>query len=263
VNRAAGDGLWRVVGASVAGAGHKRQGLDCQDRHCCREVAEGVVVVVVADGAGSAGCGDFGSTLAAEEAWRSLSARAARPLPETEAEWHGLLRDTLSAARRTIVEGAQGAWEPRDMATTLLVAVATPGLIAAGQVGDGAVVARFGQESFLAVTRPVGQDYVNETMFLTSPGAVEKAQLVVMEGELTGLAAFTDGLQMLALKMPFGMPHKPFFAPLFRLLAAQPPGAQSKGQLEGFLRSPAIAQRADDDLTLVLAVRPPNTDLLS
>src|SRR5262249_2662368 len=82
------------------------------------------------------------------------------------------------AARRAIGEGAQGAWEPRAMATTLLVAVATPELVAAGQVGDGAVVARFGEDSFLAVTRPVGQDYVNETMFLTSPGAVERAQLV-------------------------------------------------------------------------------------
>jgi hypothetical protein len=255
VNRAASDRLWRVVGASVTGASHKRLGQDCQDRHCCQEVAAGVVVAVVADGAGSADCGDFGSTLAAEEAWRSLSARAAGPLPASEAGWHGLLRDTLDGARRSVEEGAHGVWEPRDMATTLLVAVATPELIAAGQVGDGAVVARFGDDSLLAVTRPVGQDYVNETTFLTSPDAVEKAQLVVMQGEMTGLAAFTDGLQMLAMKMPGGTPHKPFFAPLFRLLAAQPPGSQSKGQLEGFLRSPAITQRADDDLTLVLAAR--------
>jgi hypothetical protein len=255
VNGAAGERLWRVVGASVAGVSHQRVGLDCQDRQQCREVAQGVVVAVVADGAGSAGCGDFGSTLAAEEAWRSLAERAAGPLPATESGWHGLLRDTLAAARRVIVEGAQGAWEPRDMATTLLAVVATPGLIAAGQVGDGAVVARFGAESLLAVTRPVGQDYVNETTFLTAPDAVEKAPLVVMEGELTGLAALTDGLQRLALKMPWGTPHKPFFEPLFRLLAAQPPGAQSKAHLEGFLRSPAITQRADDDLTLVLAVR--------
>jgi hypothetical protein len=214
-----------------------------------------VVVAVVADGAGSAGCGDFGSTLAAEEAWRYLAERAALPLPPSEAAWHGLLRDTLASARRIVEDGARGVWEPRDLATTLLVVVVTPELIAAGQIGDGAVVARFGAESFLAVTRPVGQDYVNETTFLTSPDAVEKAQLVVMQGEMTGMAAFTDGLQMLAMKMPGGMPHKPFFAPLFRLLAAQPAGSQSKAQLEGFLRSPAITQRADDDLTLVLAVR--------
>jgi hypothetical protein len=239
----------------VAGASHQRLGQDCQDRHCCQEVGEGVVVAVVADGAGSAGCGDFGSTLAAEEAWRALSQRAAGTLPATESGWHGLLRDTLDAARRTVVEGAHGAWEPADMATTLLVAVATPELVAAGQIGDGAVVARFGEDSFLALTRPAAQDYLNETTFLTSANAVERAQLVVMQGTVTGLAAFTDGLQMLALKMPVGVPHKPFFAPLFQLLAAQPPGARSKGQLEGFLRSPAIAQRADDDLTLVLAVR--------
>jgi hypothetical protein len=259
VNQLASDRLWRVVGASVAGASHKRLGQECQDRHCCREVVPGVLVAVVADGAGSAGCGDFGSTLAAEDAWKTLAERASGPLPTTESGWHALLRDTLESARRTLEEAADGAWQPGDMATTLLVAVATPELIAAGQVGDGAVVARFGEDSFLAVTRPVGQAYLNETTFLTSANALEKAQLVVMQGDVTGLAAFTDGLQMLALKMPYGQPHKPFFAPLFRLLAAQPPGSQSKGQLEGFLRSPTVAQRADDDLTLVLAVRNPTT----
>ena len=59
---------------------------------------------------------------------------------------------------------------------------------------------------------------------------------------------------MLALRMPQGVPHPAFFAPLLRLLAAAPEGNHANEQLSGFLRSPQVTQRVDDDLTLVLAV---------
>jgi hypothetical protein len=69
------------------------------------------------------------------------------------------------------------------------------------------------------------------------------------------LALFSDGLQMLALKMPPGTPHPPFFAPLMRFVAQTRDRATAEEHLRGFLQSPRIAERADDDLTLVLAVR--------
>ncbi|GIW78307.1 MAG: hypothetical protein KatS3mg105_0114 [Gemmatales bacterium] len=60
---------------------------------------------------------------------------------------------------------------------------------------------------------------------------------------------------MLALKMPQATPHPAFFSPLLRLLAETPKLDHAEAQLEGFLLSPRIAERSDDDLTLVLAVR--------
>ena len=71
---------------------------------------------------------------------------------------------------------------------------------------------------------------------------------------MTGLALFSDGLQMLALKMPQGTPHPTFFSPLLGLLATTPLGQATK-HLQGFLQSPRVAEKAEDDLTLLLAIR--------
>jgi hypothetical protein len=78
---------------------------------------------------------------------------------------------------------------------------------------------------------------------------------VVWRYPLTGLALLTDGLQMLALKMPGGEPHEPFFQPLLRGVMTAESRERAEEQLRGFLLSPRIRQRAQDDLTLLLAVR--------
>ena len=64
----AGDGGWQVLGASVPGAGHVRGGQDCQDAHRWRALPGGVLVVAVADGAGSAPRSELGSTR--ETSWK-------------------------------------------------------------------------------------------------------------------------------------------------------------------------------------------------
>ena len=69
------------------------------------------------------------------------------------------------------------------------------------------------------------------------------------------MAVFSDGLQMLALKMPGGTPHAPFFAPLFRFINNAADEPQIHSELESFLRSPTVRRRADDDLTLFLQRR--------
>jgi hypothetical protein len=177
-------------------------------------------------------------------------------LPRQDEDWHALLRDVLQAARNAVAAEADAHRAPlSDLATTLLIAVGTAELVAAGQVGDGAVVVRQADDSFRAVTRPQVQEYLNETTFLTSLGALDQAQLSVLRAPPTGLALFSDGLQMLALKMPEGTPHGPFFAPLLRLVVEIKDRGVAEGQLRRFLQSPRITQRADDDLTLVLAVR--------
>jgi hypothetical protein len=58
---------------------------------------------------------------------------------------------------------------------------------------------------------------------------------------------------MLALKIPEGTPHGPFFAPLFRFSGEWKEEEDAKQQLESFLRSPRVSERTDDDLTLLLA----------
>jgi hypothetical protein len=126
--------------------------------------------------------------------------------------------------------------------------------MAAGQIGDGAIVARLDDDSFLTVVSPRPREYLNETTFLTSESFLDEVDYCVLPVAVTGLALLTDGLQMLALNMPQGKPHPAFFSPLLRQLAGAPAGAATQVQLQRFLQSPRVTSRTDDDLTLILAV---------
>lgn len=211
------------------------------------------LIAAVADGAGSASCSEIGASLAVQTAVTATVDRLCAFEPRSEAEWLALLGSVFQIARHVVVTNAADMEiEPEEFATTLLLAIVMPERLAVGQIGDGAVVVRRTEGGFESVTRSASE-YVNETTFLTSPTFMEEAQWVVRTGLVSGIALLSDGLQMLALKMPDGQPHGAFFAPLMDLLATAEM-TRSEEQLEGFLQSPQIAQRADDDLTLVLAI---------
>ena len=254
-------GVWRVAAASVRGSSHERTGQPCQDAHRSVVLPDGTLVVAVADGAGSARLAEVGATVAVRAAVEFCSTAVAKRINHSVREnddekCKALLSEAVSTARAAVeAEAAARGAASRDLASTLIVALARPGLVAAAQIGDGAVIVVEAGGGTFAVTKPSSGEYLNETTFLISPGADEQLQLGVWRGAVTSLAAFSDGLQMLALQMPSGAPHAPFFAPLFRFLANQPDETKACDTLSDFLRSPRLRERSDDDLTLVLAVR--------
>ena len=244
---------WRVIAASVRGTSHEWTGQPCQDTHHWDVLPGGVLVAAAADGAGSAPLGEVGADVAARTAVEAIVRRKAA-LPADDDAWRSLLTEALETARAAIeVEVAAHEVTERDLATTLILVVATQELIAAAQVGDGASVAGDGGGNIIGLTEPQMGEYVNQTTFLISPDAMATAQFIVWRGSVAHVAILSDGLQMLALKMPEGTPHAPFFSPLFRFVAEVIDETEAKEQLKVFLRSPRIRERSDDDLTLVLA----------
>ena len=251
------EGGWKIAASSIAGVSHIKTGTVCQDAHAYRVLPNGLLIAAVADGAGSASLSDIGAKLAVETALRTLeylagaSSNPARFFPDEQA-----VRDTLQTARQAVEMEAQSRDVPaRELATTLLVAVASDTQIIGAQIGDGAIVARDANGDVFAITTPPDAEYANATTFLTSPDALQSAQFVHIHKPAASLCLFSDGLQRLALKLPEGTPHAPFFAPLFRFLAEATDPSAANAQLAAFLRSPRIADRADDDLTLLLAAR--------
>lgn len=253
--RARSSDTWEVVGVSTRGTSHAKTGQPCQDAHYARSVAPGVLVAAVADGAGSAAFSERGANAAAHSAVDELADDPSlNQWLDSTYDWEPRLRHALQAAREAVQWTAESIGQPtRELASTLILFVATPTRVMAAQIGDGAVVVGDRDGGIFSVTNPTADEYVNRTHFLTGTAAVEQAQLALWRGAVDHIAAFSDGLQRLALQMPDAMPHKPFFLPLFRFVdeAADPVAARE--QLEQFLRSPRIAQRADDDLTLLLA----------
>lgn len=239
---------WRVVGAKAVGESHKRSAAPCQDAFGWVVRSDGVLVAVVSDGAGSAPLGEVGSQVAVDAATESL--RTAES-PTTAAA----LDAAFDAAVAAVEARAEASGHPpRDLAATIIIVVAGAVGAEAIQVGDGAAVVVPDDGPPVSLTRPPVSEYVNETTFLVTPGAREAVQRASFRGALRGIALFSDGLQRVALEMPAGEPHAPFFAPLFAF-AASAEGDGATRELEAFLGGARMASRTDDDRSLVLAVR--------
>lgn len=247
---------WRVVGASVQGTSHRRAGLPCQDAHGWTTLRGGAVALAAADGAGSAAHAERGAAVATEAA---LAAIRDGWSADPTADAGDLLARALAAGLAAVdIAAAELGTEPRELATTLLLAVLHPAGVAAAQVGDGAVVAEDEDGAMHALTLPPRSEFANETVFLTSPGALAGAATAAWARPARRVALFTDGLQGLALRLPPGEPHAPFFAPLFRFAAEAGEAGEEDdagAALSAFLSGPRVTARADDDLTLLLAVR--------
>ena len=243
------------MAASVCGVSHERGGMPCQDNHAYGVLRDGTLVAAVADGAGSAAISEVGAEIAARTAVEAVAGlQHLKGTPASQQEWSEILIGALETARSAVeLEAASRNVDVRDLATTLLLVVATPGMVSAVQVGDGAIVIGAEDGTVLALTTPQGGEFVNETSFLILPDAISRAECAHWEGKMRNLAVFSDGLQRLALRLPGGEAHAPFFSPLFKFIKDSGDDAGATEQLASFLRSPRITERADDDLTLLLA----------
>src|SRR5690606_38747090 len=120
----------------------------------------GVVVAAVADGAGSAEKGGLGAETAARAAVRSMVHGIGTQSPVAAIDWRLQLQAALAAARQAVLELAVvDDLPPRELASTLIVLIATGELAAAAQIGDGATLVRSESGELLALTRPPSDEY--------------------------------------------------------------------------------------------------------
>ena len=247
--------IWRVASASVRGTSHVKTGQPCQDSvyHCV--TSSGALIAAVADGAGSAALSDRGSSIAARE---SVEAARASMLHTSADISEGYLKATAMAsvliARSRIEDEAHRCGKrARDLATTLLLVIQARGIVAAAQIGDGAVVVSDSSGSYSLFTTPQRGEYANETVFLVSRNPLDLIQLKAKTADTVRVAIFTDGLQNLVLNVATSTPHSPFFTPVFQWLESKPDQTDNTSALEQLLTSPRVSQRTDDDITLLLA----------
>ncbi len=259
------ESRWRVIRASVQGTSHAKTGQPCQDSSGVGENAPaGLLVAAVADGAGSAELSADGSRIAACAATKSatrLLRQHVHPLYEGVLE--EILQESVRSARKELEAEAQRQKKPlRDFATTLIVAICAPEITGAAQVGDGAMITAGAgisaddSSGYSLFSAPQRGEYANATNFITSDNWQDSLDVRTRYGGVSRLAMFTDGIQSLALNAASGnAPHAPFFDPLFSWTDKQEDTVAAGNGLAAFLSSPRVTARADDDLTLLLAVR--------
>lgn len=249
---------WRVVAASQAGTSHAADGRPCEDS-CWAQVdttvsGQEVLSIFVCDGAGSAKHGGEGAELAVAAAAEFI----ARQLKRSEFALNDQFGvDCTLAVRERLYAMAEHRGVPaRELACTFLGVVVTPTQTLALQIGDGGIVLDVCNGLEVAVA-PMSGEYANMTHFVTDEDAVTQLATKVYPEQARCVAAFSDGLQRLALNLTNNTPHAPFFAPFFKVLGTTGEGREDELQhaLRKFLDSQPVNERTDDDKTLALAVR--------
>ena len=249
---------WRVVAGSEIGTSHVASGVICEDS-CWAQVdrlstGESLLSIFVSDGAGSAAKGGEGAELAIQAAADFV----AEKLEQGEFGLSDMLAtDLLVSIRQRIYDQAEAVGlKARDFACTFIGLLSYPMGTLVMQVGDGGVVLDVGDGLEVAVI-PMCGEYANTTHFVTDENAINILVTKVYADPALRVAAFSDGLQRLALNMTTNTPYEPFFTPFFNGLATATPEQEEQLQvlLMRFLGSAAVNARTDDDKTLALAVR--------
>ncbi len=256
--------MWKYLNESIEGTSHRASGIACQDSSFvspCRVEGEDILILVCADGAGSAAQSQIGSKLACEVVVREVLAffgsgkTPAQIEKDLPLEWAHQVRHAIDE------EAKRRSTSPRELACTLLFAVLGKTTAVFGQIGDGAIViARAG--GMRAVFWPQSGEYHNTTYFITDEQYEQRFQVEVVQQSVDEIAIFTDGLEMLALEYSGRTVHEPFFSPMFASLRVAVDSHDLIIPMRQFLASKAVNDRTDDDKTLILASRVASADAI-
>ena len=180
---------------------------------------------------------------------RHFAGTAALPTDDDIWSWVDLARDRLSVA------ADKRAKPRRAFASTLVMLAATGEAVLTAHVGDGAVVGRSNADDWATLSAPENGEYASMTYFLTDDPA-PRLRISRFSGAYTALAAFSDGIENLALDHKTNAPHAPFFRSMLAPLDnATDTGrsVQLSSALSAFLSGPRVCEKTDDDKTLILA----------
>jgi hypothetical protein len=251
---------WHVIAGSDIGIAHRRRGGVNEDAHLSASRCDHTLLLTAADGAGFARFAAQASQRAVE---RTIELLGEVRLPSDAQSWPSLLHEVVASVRSSLLEATVAAAMnapsqtvgKHAFATTLLVTVLTRRWLAALQLGDGAIVARFKNGELRRITKAFHGEHAGETVFVTSDTYREHVSIAVLPtDQLSGVALLTDGLEPLATMGSDQAPFAPFFNPLFDFAANQNDPHKKSQELTSFLMSERINARTHDDKTLLLAV---------
>lgn len=259
---------WAALAAAVAGSRKPKSATPqvvqgrapgCDDAVAVEQWQRGRsawLIAACADGAGSASAGATGSQVAVAAAVAACKAQLQSRDRHNGRRRRGLDGATVvAAAKQAVVAAAQAEHLPvRELATTLTCLVAGPSWTWVVQVGDGAAAlwpqrARPGH--WQVAIWPARGEYANCTHFLSDEQVQWSERTMARAG---ALALLTDGLMPLGLDFASQQAFSPFFEGMSaELRRAEAPALLPA--LQAFLASPRVAERTDDDVSLILAVR--------
>jgi len=246
------SGKYNILSASVIGPLHIIKGIPCQDAYAYEVLPSGHVIITIADGLGSATMSEIGSRIAVDDAVEAIRNKTTDEMNNTTIS--SIARDSVAAARKALEEKAVSLQcSLRDLACTFISVVMHEDNLAVAHIGDGAVIARKGDD-LIVISEPGDSEYANEVTPLTSKKWEESLNITPVYSGISGMMAFSDGLQRAALRKSEDgrIPYKAFCGPLFLFTEETSNLQDGEKEMKEFLSSKKMSDHSEDDKTLIL-----------
>ena len=183
--------MWYSVDCAVQGVGHEKTDTPCQDKTCIIS-ANGVNVIALADGAGSAPMSHFGAETVVNKTAEVLCSK----FDEYFADSDGA-RVKTDMHKELVSELVRRAGElecsSSDLASTLLAVAVKNDRYIIAHIGDG-VIGYLKNDELKVASEPQNGEFSNETVFVTSANALYEMRMMKGNiGDVTGLVLMSDG----------------------------------------------------------------------
>ena len=192
-------GAWSVLGASVRGRAHGHRAEFRDDALACVE-HDGLLILAVADGAGSSALSRIGAAVTAQLVVERTAARHAAESANTDAASRlgtAMAHAVHDAATRLHELAAIGGVAPTALRTTLVIVAMCGDLTLVAQVGDGAVLVQKTDGTVMRVGAARETAWAGEvSCFVPDACAMTQAAELrqLRTSELTLIALMTDGI---------------------------------------------------------------------
>lgn len=178
--------MWKALGCAVQGNGHLANNIPCQDKVASLS-RNGVSVIALADGAGSAKLSHFGAERVTQLVCEKLCSNFDYMFAD---DGDGInAKNSLLTEINSMLEklSAEHDCTVKDLSSTLLAVDVKGDEVLAVHLGDG-VVGCLKNNELKVISKPDNGDYANLTVFTTSKTAIYSIKFI--KGKLKGKQGF-------------------------------------------------------------------------
>ena len=241
---------WKSICCAVQGRNHAKKNLPCQDKVARRE-ENGVNVIALADGAGSAIFSHYGAQCVVNRATEFISENFFDLIAQEDGR--KVTQEILTVLLQALKDEAEICdCELKDLASTLLIAAVGSEKFFLAHLGDG-VIGYLDEDGLKVATTPDNGEFSNETVFITSEDAA--AHMRIYKGELKTISGFilmSDGTEQSLYNK-----QKKTLAPAVERLISRTCLVDVEiltPQLEEALKS-VVAENTQDDCSIAILAR--------
>ena len=248
---------WNAAVDFRKGCPRKAQAEPCQDYGKVLKLKSDVIVSAVADGDCKARFSHIGARTAVRSACNTIRAnirsfQSVARNPNTHATT-STFEALLDSVQESLKSAAADHLAPiDDLATTLIVFIASPAGLAAMKIGAGFIVYRQSGRQYEFMFDPEKKENCIKNQYITQQNARDNMKIGAQDGLTEFVCASTNALEPLSIHSDGWRPHTPFFRPLDQCTALAEDDDEVHSNIRAFLRSKSLTGKVDNDCTLML-----------